>query len=223
MNVVSKWNGLGYAISKIERLGAVEVHPIRTFEATEPTDVLLCDPCYLFKNEGDDEIAWDDFCAIMFHNQFPFPGYVNGPNKDEGILHYKGAKIYYMGTAHGDGCYQVHYSGYKQGHECGVDAGMLCAVTVEDAKKLNPNIDNLGVILHQFRGYIDIDGEDGIMTGSHNHYPHRCKLVLDTDPSYCSCCDAELPYSQKDNWEQFCDDYCERRYYGEDDDEEDDW
>ena len=89
-------------------------------------DVLLIDPCYIKGKLSD---RWDDFCKLMFAD------YLNSDICKKGLLQFCGAEILYCGTAYGDGGYGVKLNGTEIG-VCGVDAGLLCAVSVEDLDKI---------------------------------------------------------------------------------------
>jgi hypothetical protein len=55
-----------------------------------------------------------------------------------------GAKMLYTSTAYGDGSYIIYTSfNFKKDHAhyAGVDAGMLCVISVEDALLINPDFD----------------------------------------------------------------------------------
>jgi len=211
------------------QLNKVKVHEISDLRC-QNQDIIICDPCYLFDNVTQDDV-WQDFCKIMFDDEFKssfdkssgrfvaeqafFGKSVEIPPDidDHGILEYNGAMIYYMGTAHGDGCYSCKGGGRKCGHQVGVDAGMICAVTLEDAKKVNPKLAqemvvySSAVYIPDFSGWISLDGERGILTGSHG-------LTIDTDPEFCDNCGEEM---EKDyhSYEMFCCEDCHDEYYGE--------
>lgn len=122
-----------------------------TFE--KPTDILIVDPCYICKKPKS---FWSKFCDKMFSQQGRNLGV------DEiGLLEFKGANILYSSTAYGDGVYPVSTSFKKEGDECAVDAGMLCVLSLEDAKKIGANEedwDELGVIVREYVGTIEADG-----------------------------------------------------------------
>ena len=52
------------------------------------------------------------------------------------------------------------------GHNIGVDAGLICAVDLDEVMKFNPGFDaeSMGAIFPGFVGVVDVDGE-GMMTG----------------------------------------------------------
>mgnify|MGYP003479251219 CR=1 FL=1 len=89
-------------------------------------DVLLIDPCYIKGKLSD---KWDEFCDTMFAEG------TQGNIRQKGLLQLNGAEILYCGTAYGDGGYGVNLNGIEVG-VCGVDAGLLCAVSVEDLDKI---------------------------------------------------------------------------------------
>ena len=180
-------------------LNNVTVGLIEPFTTREKTEVLLCDPCYLFCNDTQDD-DWQDFCEIMY------PEKLKGKESEfanAGVLYYKGAAIHYMGTAHGDGDYEVFYGGAMRGHSCFVDAGMLCAVTAEDAKKVNLELaeDCLKskhcVVLEDFLGSIYVNEEEFYMHGTKN-------LKLETDPeeecNECYECGCDIPEYEELCW-----------------------
>lgn len=115
----------------------------------EKTDIFFCDPCYLFDhNVPELDKAWQDFCNSTTDDSFA----------RNGILEFKGAKILYGSTCYGDGGY-----GFKTDLKvangvtiCGVDAGLLCVVSFEDACKINPAFSRteLGALLKDHIGEI---------------------------------------------------------------------
>jgi hypothetical protein len=191
--------------------GQVKVTELEPFVTSIPTEILVCDPCYLFCNETQDE-HWQDFCRIMYPYEAPH-GHDAGPYGPEGVLHFQGAKVHYMGTAHGDGCYELSYRGPHHGGNCGVDAGMLCVVTLDDAKKINEKLamecrnSSICVYIPEFKGAIYLDGEEEFKISGSNG------LLLETDPEpECPNCGDTVSYEGERCWS------CELDY-----DEDEDW
>ena len=112
-----------------------------------PGSYWIGDPCYLF---GDD---WMEFLHKVY------------PNFDKGdcenMLNMPEQDFFVFNTRYGDGCYPVYNKGVKVG-ECGVDAGMLCVVRLDIAKKLSKwqSGEELGVIVRLDRA-TDISNNGG--------------------------------------------------------------
>lgn len=131
----------------------VKEHSI-TFD--KPTDILVIDPCYVCTHSKPDlDKFWSEFCEKMFSDKGTSLGVDN-----TGVLEFRGAKMLYSGTAYGDGSYPVRSSLEQKGNEAGVDAGMLCVLSLEDAKKINPDEsdwNDSGVIVRGYAGTIEAD------------------------------------------------------------------
>lgn len=121
-------------------------------------DILIIDPCYI---DGRLENNWPKFCNKLSD----FHGFRKKTNNicelDNDV------KMLVVDTAYGDGCYLVKKIGWDkiemEGEECGVDAGMLCIISVEDAKKLNPNVDTKdGVVIRNYSGTVYAEGDGNI-------------------------------------------------------------
>jgi hypothetical protein len=124
----------------------------------KPTTILVIDPCYIYdytKKELDK--FWGEFCDLMFSDKGK-----EAKIDRVGTLEHKEAKMLYSGTAYGDGSYPVKSNCEQEGEYAGVDAGMLCVISLEDAKKINPDTDHyldLAVVIHDFEGNINADGD----------------------------------------------------------------
>jgi hypothetical protein len=90
------------------------------------------DLCYVMHDE------WDEFCDIT----------IDGTNCKDGEFQLKdGRKFAAYGTAYGDGSYIARMHGQAIG-ECGVDAGLIGCIRVEDIKDTTyDNLEELGVIV----------------------------------------------------------------------------
>jgi hypothetical protein len=192
----------------MEKKGNITVTDGVSIRFREPTDLFFCDPCYVVGRSPEDN-DWQDFCDLMFGNDRKYDregmAYVITPNG--------GVQFLYSGTAYGDGCYRVNYSGSQVGHEAGVDAGMLAVFTLEDIYKLLPKISDeelqrTGVTLKEFVGRIDIDGE-GNWEGSKGF---SCNTAGDDEEYECDRCGCEV-----DEYETYCWS-CEEHMEEEDDD-----
>ena len=119
------------------------------------------DLCYVIED-------WTDFCDKT----------INGSEIIDGeITLNSGAKVWFHGTAHGDGVYFDQYE-----NEYGVDAGLIGIIEVSDIT--NKSGINLGHIF-EFEEFPECDYENGLITfGS---------VRIDTDPDedydeeYCEC------------------------------------
>lgn len=111
------------------------------------------DLCYVLTD-------WDAFCDLTI--------------KDKECLHgkfpWKDGKFWTHGTAYGDGTYLD-----QDGHEYGVDAGLIGCIPFEYCDKGVESIDSLGRIV-EFDKPFSCDYEDGVFTIGH--------IVIDTDPPY---------------------------------------
>lgn len=99
-------------------------------------DIVIIDPCYIFPKD-----FWSEFCEKYWE--------VEG----SATIEFKNTKMLVAGTAFGDGVYTVFYNGNSVGTS-GVDAGLLCAITLNDAKKLGKvsDIKKLGTIIKDYQG-----------------------------------------------------------------------
>ena len=108
---------------------------------------------------------------------------LNYPNLEDDI------KLFIVDTAYGDGCYSFKPTGLSDdryvGTECGVDAGMLCVISLEDAKKLNPNVDTTsGVVVKNFSDDVDSDGKGNILSNYFEIYTDDSDIENDDDEYY---------------------------------------
>lgn len=121
-------------------------------------DILIIDPCYI---DGKLEESWSQFCDKLQD----FHGY---KRRTKNICELDGdVKMLVVDTAFGDGCYLVKKTGSKslemEGDECGVDVGMLCVISLEHAKKINPNVDTeSGVVIRNYSGTVYAEGDGNI-------------------------------------------------------------
>ncbi len=89
------------------------------------------DLCYVMHD------AWDEFCDIT----------IDGNNVLDGEFQLKdGRKFATYGTAYGDGCYNAR-DGYNVIGECGVDAGLIGCILLDDIKDIRENNIDGGVIV----------------------------------------------------------------------------
>lgn len=133
-------------------------NPIQTFTARQllleqPTDLLLCDPCYLIEQPA----LWWNFCQ-----QLCAPG---APQENCGIGRLPtGALFLYGSTAYGDGCYRpITLHTDWVGKAAAVDSGLLCLVGVHDTvafagRDCTAFRPDLSMILHRIEGPIFTDG-----------------------------------------------------------------
>ena len=141
----------------------LELIPTKQIRFTKPTRLLVCDPCYFFDNKNSDhDFLWQDMCEMMYTEE----GKAKGLDST-GICKIGNLQFLYTGTAWGDGVYPVGCSIPNKGqHNIGVDAGLICAVDLDEVMKFNPGFDaeSMGAIFPGFVGVVDVDGE-GMMTG----------------------------------------------------------
>jgi|LakMenEpi03Aug12_release.lakeMendotaPanAssembly.Ray.scaffolds.fasta_scaffold863556_2 hypothetical protein len=141
-------------------------------------DILIIDPCYI---DGELETSWSEFCDKMadFTNNYSRRLHNVCVLNDD-------IKLLVVDTAYGDGCYRFNPTGLSDdryvGTECGVDAGMLCVISLEDAKKLNPNVDTTsGVVVKNFSYDVDSDGKGNIISPSFEIYTDDSDIENDDD------------------------------------------
>lgn len=92
---------------------------------------VVTDPCYVFPDE-----MWSDLCDQIFLRD----------EEESGVIEMDGHKIWWGGTAHGDGTYPVYLNGIFQGN-FGVDAGLFAIFPIEFVKKYAPGeLDKEGLI-----------------------------------------------------------------------------
>jgi len=144
-------------------------------------DILIIDPCYI---DGKLESVWSEFCDKM----------ADFTNNYKRKLHHvcvlnDNIKLLVVDTAYGDGCYSFKPKGLSDdeyvGTECGVDAGMLCVISLEDAEKLNLNVDTeSGVVVKNFDGFVDSDGKGNIISPYFEIYTDDSDIENDDDEYY---------------------------------------
>ena len=133
--------------------------------------LLLCDPCYFFDNNNvDHTFLWSDLVNQMFDPKNPGGAY--GEISQRGVVEIvldngKIVPFLYMGTAYGDGVFDfTSGNAPKKGSEIGVDAGLICAIRVEDLVHFNPIFQAAenGRIIPDFEGEVIII-DRGVMEG----------------------------------------------------------
>lgn len=120
-------------------------------------NVLVIDPCYVITHTDPvlDEL-WNEFCGKLYDDdQNPVHEFGHATvATDDG----REGKFFFLNTAYGDGTYMAVSAG-NTGH-FGVDAGMYCIISVEDAKRLNPNLElDEGVEFKGLTGTVFIEHE----------------------------------------------------------------
>lgn len=135
-------------------MNAIQTYPARQLLLEQPTDLLLCDPCYLIEQPA----LWWNFCQ-----QLCAPGAPQA-NAGMGVLP-TGAPFLYSSTAYGDGCYKpttLHTD--WAGDWAAVDSGLLCLISAADAMRFAaPDCTafrpDLVMWLHSVQGVVTADGE----------------------------------------------------------------
>ena len=125
------------------------------------------DLCYVMHDE------WDEFCDIT----------IDGNNCKDGEFELKdGRKFASYGTAYGDGTYYPNVGG-----ECGVDAGLIGCIRVEDIKDTTyDDISDLGII---------VEFAEPFETGEHGGTIYFGHVAIDTDPPYEEDEEEDYDYS----------------------------
>jgi hypothetical protein len=105
------------------------------------------DLCYVLSKE------WEEFCDIT----------ISGDECKSGEFELKdGRKFATYLTAYGDGCYSVNIGG-----ECGVDAGLIGCILVDDIHDAaNLELENLGIIV-EFDTAFETGESDGVICFGH--------------------------------------------------------
>jgi len=189
--------------------GIVTVTEGDSINFREPTDIFICDPCYVITHSIPHlDKAWQDFCSLMFEKPRVY---------DRGGMAYVDtelgqAKLLYQSTAYGDGDYDVHCSCKKEGYSCGVDAGMLSIMSVADVIKIRPdftaeNFADYGVVIRDFKGIIHTDGE-GNWSGS-NGFSLKTEWEEEYTCYNCGCNEVDYDGEQ-------CSDCEDEEFHGED-------
>ncbi len=134
--------------------------------------LLLCDPCYFFDNDNPEHSAlWSDLVDRMFDPKNPGGAYGEISQRGVAEIVLDNGKIVpflYMGTAHGDGVYDFTTCNVPtMGSEIGVDAGLICAIRVEDLANFNRKFDPAagGRVIPDFEGEVEIL-DRGVMEGN---------------------------------------------------------
>ena len=145
--------------------------------------VLLIDPCYIFSDEQDQ--LWQEVVDMMFDE--------NKNVSERGLLQIGSMNLLYIQTRYGDGQYNV-----SSGGSLGVDAGLICAVEVEQVKNFNPEFENWnwGVIVEKQH----IKVENNNMFGeTFNIYTDDSDF--DDEEDYCYKCDntGVVEYTDEDD------------------------
>jgi hypothetical protein len=133
--------------------------------------LLLCDPCYFFDNDNiDHTFLWSNLVDQMFDPKNPGGAYGEISQRGVAEIVLDNGKIVpflYMGTAHGDGVYDFTTCNVpRMGSEIGVDAGLICAIRVEDLANFNRKFDPAagGRVIPDFEGEVEIL-DRGVMEG----------------------------------------------------------
>jgi hypothetical protein len=136
-------------------------------EFTKTTDIVVCDPCYIFTHRIPKlQSAWSDMCSEWFpwdpqgERSVPCANHAS-----RGTITYEGIDILYSSTAYGDGTYKItetrfpyHITNGK--NHIAVDAGMICILAKSDLLKINPDIDlELCVQVREFIGMVESTGK----------------------------------------------------------------
>lgn len=137
------------------------------------------DLCYVMHDE------WDEFCDIT----------IDGNNCRDGEFQLKdGRKFATYGTAYGDGCYPAVADGDNIG-ECGVDAGLIGCIRVEDIKDTTyDNLEELGVI---------VEFDAPFETGEHKGVIYFGHVAVDTAGSWEDDDDYEPDVDEAQEWHDF--------------------
>jgi hypothetical protein len=144
----------------------VKVSKGNTISFSSPTDIVLCDPCYIFDYKILDK-EWQEIVKQMYSSEKILA--------NTGIIEFAGAKILYTSTKHGDGTYPVHCDINIIGNTAiGVDAGLICICSLEDTLKVNPdfNAEDMGAVIKGYTGTVttqdfNIEGDKGLLIDTH--------------------------------------------------------
>ena len=96
---------------------------------------LIIDPCYFLGAEP----FWGGFCDELHSDKFK--------GETPIVMNAEGYDIFIFGTAHGDGVYPVNSNGMRIG-VAGVDAGLLCVISMEFIEKFCEGDTKLGVVVN---------------------------------------------------------------------------
>ena len=111
---------------------------------------LIIDPCYFLGAEP----FWSNFVSELYSDKF------KGANPI--TMNAEGYDVFMFNTAYGDGVYPVFNNGMQIG-EAGVDAGMLCVVSMEFIEKFCKESIDLGVVVN-LEETSTPEGENGNLT-----------------------------------------------------------
>lgn len=137
---------------------------VRTITFDEPTDIIVCDPCYIFTHEVPElHKAWQEMCEEWHpESDDPVNTRKHSENADGGTIEYEDAKVLYTSTAYGDGTYKITHCPFdaERVDDIGVDAGMLCVAKLSDVNRIYPDFDiELACVIRGFKGTINSTGE----------------------------------------------------------------
>lgn len=120
---------------------------------TQPTDLLVCDPCYIFDGSMPKlSRVWTKLCEEWFQK--------DALHTNRGTIIYEGVNMLYTSTAYGDGIYYAQCTYKMVNNHIPVDAGLICVVSQEDAYKINPDFDFAEYLrIRDFVGTIEATGK----------------------------------------------------------------
>lgn len=134
-------------------MNVIQTHPARQMLLEQPTDLLLCDPCYLIEQPG---LWWN------FVQQLLAP---DSPQCEAGLgVLPTGAPFLYSATTFGDGLYRpITLHTDWAGDFAAVDSGLLCLIRATDAIEFADgdsaaNDPDLVMWLHSVQGTVTADG-----------------------------------------------------------------
>lgn len=127
----------------------------------EPTDIFVCDPCYILQTPRRDDI-WKAVCDLWFSGE-DSEWNPSGVGSDLGAILHDDSEILYSSTAYGDGIYSISFltEGTISGENIvGVDSGTICVVKLKDALRILPTLNlALGVVVKDFKGIVTATGK----------------------------------------------------------------
>jgi len=156
-------------------------------------DIIVTDPCYFIPDE-----LWQEIIRKFWYPN----GHEGSETANKGTIYIDNSiKILYSSTAYGDGEYDVINHSGQQVHNTstGVDAGMIAVITVNDAKRLNPEFsvdDQSYPRINGFVGGVQADGE-GNFVGD---------IVVDTQPIRDDEDEEDYDYNDEEYYEEMGDD-----------------
>lgn len=127
-------------------------------------DVVICDPCYLFRDDQDE--IWQQAITEMYADP-------DSELVSRGTMKIGDMEILYSSTAYGDGVFNIGETrtGIPHLKPVGVDAGMVCVVALKDIWQFNPSFD--------YKSYSIIEGFNGIVEATGRGFIGD--ITLDTD------------------------------------------